>query len=276
MKNNKEIRFVSILDDTTFKFLWKKENSRKWFSKLIKLITNINLDEYELYNPEINSGNDLKDYTLDILFIKKDYNKSVNIEMYNKNTHTNHIKSGQYAFKLLGDRMKKGDIYHEHNLIQINFYNSTFKDNEGMNIMCYQAKDETNKHVLNYLKIYDVYLFNYKGICYNGDNELEAMLSFMTGESYEELRRIANGNKEELGIVKDLEDLAMEEKYWGVYDRNKENSIMQNSLYEEGKNEGTMNKSIEIAKIMLKNNEEIEKISQYTGLSIEKINNLII
>lgn len=72
--NNKDIlktKFVSPLNDTTFKALWKSNNGRAWFSKLIKLITTLDLDDYELYDPELNSGNKLKDYRMDILFIKK-------------------------------------------------------------------------------------------------------------------------------------------------------------------------------------------------------------
>lgn len=46
------------------------------------------------------------------------------------------------------------------------------------------------------------------------------MLSFLTGKNYDNLRKIVNGNKEALEIVRDLEDLAMEEKLWGVYENN--------------------------------------------------------
>lgn len=285
MKNKDELlkeRFASPLDDTTFKALWKKDESRKWFIKLIKYLTTIDLEEYDLYDPELNSGNNLKDYRMDILFIKKDNSKSIDIEMYKKNNKVNKIKSSQYAFKLLGNRMKKEDKYSEHNLIQVNFYNSYFEENKDINTICYQIRDESGKYKNNYLKIYDVYLLNYKGKCYNEADELEAMLSFLTGESYEDLRKIASGNKEALDIVKDIEDLVMEEKFWGVYENNQENIIMQNTMYKEGLEEGltkgleqgTIAEKIAIAKNMKENKESIETISKYTGLSIDEIEKL--
>jgi predicted transposase/invertase (TIGR01784 family) len=42
----------------------------------------------------------------------------------------------------------------------------------------------------------------------------------------------------------------------------------------EGEHKGKNKKAIEIAKNMIKNNETIEKISQYTGLSIDDIKKL--
>lgn len=278
-KNIIKNRFVSLLDDTTFKALWKREKSRKWFIKLIKYITSIDLSEYELYDPELNSGNKLKDYRVDILFIKKDNKKSVNIEMYKDISKSSKIKSSQYAFNLLGSRMKEGEVYSEHNLMQVNFYNGYFDDNKDINIICYKMRDESGLYSNNYLKIYDVYLSNYKGLCYNESEEMDAMLSFLTGTSYDDLKRIANGNKEALDIVKDLEDLAMEEKFWGVYENNRENIIMQNTLYKEGVsdgveqgiNQGIKLNQIEIAKNMMKSNYSKDEISKITGLSLEEI-----
>lgn len=272
-------RFVSMLDDTTFKALWKSENGRIWFSKLIKLITTLDLNEYELYDPELNSGNKLKDYRMDILFIKKDNSKSIDIEMYSRSKKGDRIKPSQYAFNLLGTRLKGGEDYSEHSLVQVNFYNGYFQENKDINIICYQIRDESGNYDKKYLKIYDVYLSNYKGLCYNEADELEAMLSFLTGTSYDDLRRIANGNKEALDIVKDLEDLAMEEKFWGVYENNRENIIMQNTMYKEGVsdgveqgiNQGIKLNQIEIAKNMMKSNYSKDEISKITGLSLEEI-----
>ena len=47
-----------------------------------------------------------------------------------------------------------------------------------------------------------------------------------------------------------------------------------NSMYSQGREEGEKNKSKEIAKNMIKNNEPLEKIVNYTGLSKEEIEKL--
>ena len=51
--------------------------------------------------------------------------------------------------------------------------------------------DESGKYNKNYMKIYEVYLSKYKGLFYNEANELDAMLSFLSANSYEEMERIA-------------------------------------------------------------------------------------
>ncbi|HIT37970.1 MAG TPA: hypothetical protein IAB59_05795, partial [Candidatus Onthousia faecipullorum] len=129
-------------------------------------------------------------------------------------------------------------------------------------------------------KIHEVYLDNYKGIRYNGDNKEEAYLSLFTATSYEELREIAGDDKEALKIVDELERLGLDDKFGLAYD----NELMQKKMintarnwgYDDGKEAGARAKEIEIAQIMLKTKEPLEKIVKYTGLSEEEINNLTV
>ena len=66
--------------------------------------------------------------------------------------------------------------------------------------------DESGKYNKNYMKIYEVYLSKYKGLFYNEANELDAMLSFLSANSYEEIERIACGKKEALAIMDELKN----------------------------------------------------------------------
>ena len=82
----------------------------------------------------------------------------------------------------------------------------------------------------------------------------------------------------------ELERLGLDEKFGIVYD----NEVMQKKMintarnwgyddgYDDGKEEGARTKEIEIAQIMLKTKEPLEKIVKYTGLSEEEINNLTV
>ena len=70
--------------------------------------------------------------------------------------------------------------------------------------------DESGKYNKNYMKIYEVYLSKYKGLCYN---EVDAMLSFLSANSYEEIERIACGKKEALAIMDELKKLSKEEDF---------------------------------------------------------------
>lgn len=49
--------------------------------------------------------------------------------------------------------------------------------------------DDSGKYKKNYIKIYEVYLSKYKGLFYNEANELDAMQSFLSANSYEEIER---------------------------------------------------------------------------------------
>ena len=75
--------------------------------------------------------------------------------------------------------------------------------------------------------------------------------------------------------MRDLEDLAMEEKYWGIYNIEKDNIMTQNSLYDEGVEvgieQGIEKRNVEIAKTMLKDGSDMSLIMKYTGLSKEEI-----
>ena len=46
--------------------MFKDEDSRFFFEKVIKYYSKLDLEGYELYDNEINSGNKARDYRLDI------------------------------------------------------------------------------------------------------------------------------------------------------------------------------------------------------------------
>ena len=134
--------------------------------------------------------------------------------------------------------------------------------------------DESGKYNKNYMKIYEVYLSKYKGLFYNGANELDVMLSFLSANSYEEMERIAWGKKESLAIMDELKKLSKEEDILPEYDFEREMRRVTNTEKEITKQEGKKASIIEVAIKLLKNNVDIKTISNSTGLSIEEINSL--
>lgn len=85
----------------------------------------------------------------------------------------------------------------------------------------------------------EIYLENFKGICYNEINLKETYLSLFTAESDEEMRKIAKDNKEALILVDEIERLN-EDKYFGtLYNVEEEQRKLENSArlagYEEGR-----------------------------------------
>ena len=136
---------------------------------------------------------------------------------------------------------------------------------------------ETNREIKDF-EIYEVYLENYKGIRYNGDNKEEAYLSLFTANSYEELREIAGDDKEALKIVDELERLGLNDNFGIVYDNEMMQKRMINTArnwgYDDGKEAGAKAEKIEIAKNLLNIGISKEDIIKATGLSEEELENL--
>ena len=128
----------------------------------------------------------------------------------------------------------------------------------------------------------DIYLESLKNIRYNGSNEKETYLALFRAKSFEEMREISGKNKEALRIVKELERLSEDDEFRTYYDAEEMQRKLVNSArldgYDagviKGKEEGAKGRELSIAKAMLKENETIDKIAKYTGLSYEEIERL--
>ena len=280
-----EKKFISLLSDTTFKHFFKIEDYKEFFNTIIKPYTNMDISEFRLYDTEFNSGNEKRDYRLDILLESDKCDLIILIEMNQFPSNEIMYRNRLFVYTALARSLNSGEKIKKKKVIQINFNK---EKHPYVSKASYSVMDiNTHKEIKDF-KIHDVYLENYKGIRYNGDNKEEAYLSLFTANSYEELREIAGDDKEALKIVDELERLGLDDKFGLAYD----NEIMQKKMintarnwgYDDGKaegkaeglEEGAKAKEIEIAQIMLKTKEPLEKIVKYTGLSKEEINNLTI
>lgn len=273
-----ELKFYSLLSDTTFKYLFKNNNTRPILEKMIYKITGINLEGYKLIDNELNTGNFIKDYRLDLLFEKD--NELVIIEMNQEVNQSIYNKNHSYLYRLAGNLYKQGGKYEETKYVtQINFNNCKCPVEDDIGILIYEFLNQEYNLKIEGIKTYEIYLAKYKDICYNQD-ERKRYLSLFKAESYEELRKIAGDNKEVLKLVDEIEKLN-EEKYFGaLYDAEEEHKRLVRSSEmigeERGMIKGAEAKSKEIARSMLNKNMDINLVSELTGLSIEEINDLII
>ena len=122
-------------------------------------------------------------------------------------------------------------------------------------------------------------------------NTLDEWIYFLKNEEIE-----SNFKAKGLNEAKEtLDMLKLDDKERSIYKRREENKLYKESLLytaeqkglkkgikkgirkgrEEGKKEGEKNKQIEIAKVSLRQNIEIETISLITGLSVEEIKRLL-
>ena len=92
---NKVSRFISLMSDTTAKALIKDDHYRWFYEDFIKFATGIDLKDYIAIDNELNTGNKVKDYRADTIFLNK--NRLVNLE-FNQFVHTHTmIKNMAYA-----------------------------------------------------------------------------------------------------------------------------------------------------------------------------------
>ena len=274
-EEKKEKKYISLLSDTTFKHLFKIEDYKEFFNTIINPIIDMDINDFRLYDAELNSGNEKRDYRLDILLVSDLVDLVISIEMNQFPSEETKYKDRLYVYALLAKSLNSGEDIKKKKVIQINF------DKEKHPYVSkgsfYLMDKVTNREIKDF-EIYEVYLENYKGIRYNGDNKEEAYLSLFTANSYEELREIAGDDKEALKIVDELERLGLNDDFGVAYD----NEMMQKKMintarswgYDDGKEAGAKAKEIEIAKNLLKDGIPIEVVSKNTGLSVEELKEL--
>jgi len=268
MNDNK---FISILADTTMKYLMKKKETRNIYLELFSDIIGIDLTNYILVDNELNSGNSIKDLRLDLLLENGDI--LVNIEINNQIGKYTSIKNLTYAFRLAGSRYEKGNNYYAKQVIQINLNREKFTNGTG--VLLYELRNKNYDLVKKGVKIYDVYLENYKDICYNGDNKNEMLLSMLTAKDNNSLKRIVNSNKEGIVIMDELDRLRKDDKFNAYYDAEKVNEMTRETAYLEGIDKGEREKQIEIARKLKALSMKNSDISNVTGLSLEELDKIV-
>ncbi len=284
MKEEQEKRFISLLSDTTFKHFFKIEDYKDFFNIIIKFIINMDINDFELYDNELNSGNKKRDYRLDLLLVSDKVDIVISIEMNQFPSEETKYKDRLYVYGLLAKSLNSGEDIKKKKVIQINFNKEKYPYVSKGSF--YLMDKVTNREIKDF-ETHEVYLENYKGIRYNGDNKEEAYLSLFTANSYEELREIAGNDKEALKIVDELERLGLDDKFGVVYD----NEMMQKKMintarnwgYDDGKadgkaeglEEGKRQEQIVIAKNLLEKGISPKIVSESAGLSIEEVNKLL-
>ena len=259
--------FITLNSDTTFKYLFKTEKGRIWFEDLILHTTGIDISEYELYDNELNSGNTIKDYRLDLLLkSKKDY---IVIEMNNENKEQS-LKARYYLYRITGKKFNKGESYEQtkNTLIMFNNYkNEVIKD---LRLANYTLTDKKNNLELEDINIYEIYLPNYHNICYDKLDKTGKKLYLFNCKDYKEMEGLSL-DKEDKYIVSELRRLSMDDEFRDEYDAEKVNKMMMQTEYNAGLTDGIKQEKIEIAKSLLTTDMSIDEISKHTNLSIQEI-----
>ena len=261
---------ISLVSDTTFKYLMKNEKSKKWLLEIISKKTGIDLSDYSLIDNELNTGGKLKDYRMDLIF--KKYDDIVIIEMNNGNISQS-LKGRYYLYRAAGNRLVTGETYRPTTTKLIMFNNYCNDKLSELKLANYTLNDKNNNLDIEDIEIYEIYLPNYHKMCYDKCDKIEKRLWLFSEKDIEEMKRVVD-NEEDKAIIEELERLSMDEKFFFDYDHEKVNKMLMNTEKELGKQEGKKETAIEIAKKLLLKNLNVEEIIEITGLSIDEIEQL--
>ncbi len=277
-----ELEFILLVSDTTFKYLYKNIKTRKWIDDIIRKKFSLDLSNYELVDSESNTGNSVKDYRMDIKL--RNGKETIIIEMNNDYYEFLQAKNYQYLFREAGSMYDVGEDYGDKKTRLILFNNFKNKKSPEIKTGNFIFEDPLNHITIDDIESYEIYLPNFKKICYDSD-EVDVSLSLFSATSFDEMRELTQ-NPKDIEVIKELERLAMDEEFKIHYDqeavrKKTENSIRKESYekglvqgIEQGIEKGMEQKNMEIVKNMLKKNIDIKTISECTGLPVEDINNL--
>ena len=272
-----EPKFVSLVSDTTFKYLWKNERTNPWIREIVESKTGIDLSSYHLSDNEMNTGSLVKDYRTDLTLSNDKDN--VIVEMNNDYYESAEIKGRQYLFRKAGFSFDSSEKYNEIRTTTLIMFNNYLKkgfEEQAIINSWFGAHELGIKY--EDIEMFEIFLPIFNKVCYHRSNEIDKRLRLFSCTSYEEMYSIVDKDDSNYFIIEELRRLGMNNKFVDEYDYEFVQKKLMNSIkdegYENGKQDGKNEEKLEIAKKMLEKKSDIDFISECTGLSIEEINSL--
>ena len=275
-----------------FKAVLCTPGNEQILKEFIERILKRKFKTFKIISPELTKNNIYeKGKYLDVL-IKTD-NLFVNIEVNSHNYNGLSERNFSYIALVYASHIKVGEEYNNDlDFIQINLTVGLGTKMPEISISKVINKETLKLKVRN-LEIYDVNLDKINSRCYNEDDEYN-FLKMMTA-SKEELEFLAEKGDGFMKKIKDEVNRINDENYFANFisveedERKIRNTYYANGVEEGeargkrlgekrgeklGEKRGKENALIEIAKNLLKVGDSIQKISEVTGLSKEKIKSL--
>ncbi len=271
--DEKKPAFVSLISDTTFRYMFENEKMRKWFIDIIKAMTRVDLSGYHLVDNDTNTGNFLKDYRSNLVL--SDNENCVIIEMNSSYCDAEQNKGKHYLLKevyALGEKFTNKKIV----LIMFNDYKEKDLDGCGEIESWFDYNDLGTKCCD--IDIFKIFLPIYHKMCYDKCSEIDKKLWLFSSKSYEEMRSSVK-NDSNLCIIEELERLGMDDNFVDEYNREITTKKIMNSIRSEGYSDGEENGikigiekgKLEIAKNLLRNNINIDLVLKCTDLTIREL-----
>lgn len=279
-------KYLPLYGDLQFKYIF---GSTKHINFTIKLLESIfrkeSFEGSKIYK-EIKLTYEVvesKKFETDVIVELLD-GSLINLEMQKILGRDAEIKNTLYVTKLFGSILKRGEKYKSTKKVaQLELIKENRQHSTKSMINYYHISNDADgddKILPELFEIITVDIEKGKDKDYNKsvDEELERIIGLIKAETLEESLEICGSRIEMLEV---LEDLVMFNNNEYVQDYSRQQALIESEketaveeAEERGRNLGRAEGKLEIAKEMLKNNEPIEKIIAYTGLTKEQIESL--
>lgn len=291
-RNRGEDFQIPITSDTAFKNVMKHE--RQYINKIMTELIGLPLSSItsavfvDNITPVPIKNN--KVMVVDLL-LEVNENNFINIEA-NSYSGDTLIKNASYVYRLILDKQIKGEKYTIINVNQLNFDAYHFKFNKKIINVFTTREENTNEYLPNMPRFIHIALDNLEKNTYNEaiSDLLFRALKLMKSTSIKLSKEIAGDDEILRSVAKYMEDFSKDGYSLIYYDEEEENRKLQNFALDNatkngvelgkltgieiGIKSGAKEKTIEIAKKLIKQEVPLETIAIATELPLEKVKEL--
>ena len=260
-------------------------NAKETLKRLLKETLDLNVKDVDLASTEmpvekINEKRKILDL---VVYTEKEV---INVEVNNAYKEDLYIRNFLYFCKLISSNLQKTKDYTKLGKhIQLNLtWNLQrylpFDIRQKKKLEFYVKDEETNQKVFeDKFKIVNINMDYYLELWYSKNVENEnPFLLLLAAPTIEEMDKISRGDRLMEKIAKEVKKLNFDPKITEEIAFENEHEIWANTMHsrgiEQGIEQGSKQKEIEIAKMMLKDNMPTDTIVKYTGLTKEEIESL--
>ena len=269
-------KFYKIKVDGVFKAIFCDHKNKDLLERLLSEATGKKIEVIRIKSPELVKANVyIKGKTMDVLVKTED--GLYNIEVNSYSNRALHRRNMAYICNRYANGLESGKGYNEmQNFVQINLTSEA--DNDIPPYEKYLLKGEnTNFNYVDNLVIYEFNLPKIKNTCYN-----EYKFISLLDADRDELRKMCKGDKLMKKLESEVNRLNNDLEFIQLMTDEEENEALRKTYInqgydqgvEQGIQQGEKNKTIDIAKNLLKKGIDVQMISDTTRLTVDEINNL--
>ena len=266
-------KFYTCKYDKAFKEIMMKKENFNILKKVLETILNIEITNIEIQPLNLNTNNIyVRKKEVDLLVTTKQGKIEVEVNNY----YQDYVKVRNFCLitNIYQNEVVVGKDYNEDkNIIQINL-NYGVKDSEYKRI--YKVKDEKRIEYIKNLTIYEINMDKYKKLLYTEDEEEIEKNKYllMLDMDIEELKKLKKDKVVEEYMEK-IERLNQNPMFINWITKEKDEEMIKNTQIRRATEAGINTGKKEIAKSMLEDGMDLEKVSKLTGLTINEIQKLV-